>query len=67
MARRFEKKKKQDYIMFMLEAKTNSIANNINTRICDTMMKNDDIINLDNVKFAKLHGDILYTFKCPEK
>jgi len=53
--------------MFMLEAKINNIATDVNTRICDTMMKNNNIINLDSVRFAKQHGDILYTFKCPEK
>ena len=60
---------KDDYITFMMEKMTGKLENTIDQKLCNSKYAwdEDKIIQMNEDRFAKRKGDILYTFRCPEK
>ena len=60
---------KDDYVMFVQEQAAGKLRNSLNRQLCNNKYAtlHDEIVHLHGEVFSKRRGDILYTFKCPQK
>ena len=60
---------KDDYIVYKLEQAAGKLKNNMNKKLCNNRYSTftNGIVPMNEDRFAKRIGDILYTFTCPEK